>query len=71
MAEPIRDDPITPEYIMAKGKIKSTDVGASLKGQSSPSGNVAGYPGKSMPQHPIPGPAKPGMPISQKKALRK
>lgn len=56
---------------MAKGKIKSTDVGASLKGQSSPSGNVAGYPGKSIPQQPIPGPAKPGMPASRKKALSK
>jgi hypothetical protein len=47
------------------------DVGASLKGQSSPSRNVAGNPGSSMPQKPIPGPARTGGPIALQRALKK
>ncbi len=38
---------------------------------SSPSGDVPGGPGKSMPAKPIQGPKSPGMPISMKKALKK
>lgn len=55
----------------AYSKIGPKDVGKSLKGQSSPSNTVPGNPGKSMPAKPIPGAAKPGMPISEKKALAK
>jgi hypothetical protein len=51
------------------GKIGSTSVDPASKG-SSPVGQ-GGNPGKSMPAPPIPGPTKPGMPISMKKALRR
>lgn len=53
---------------MAKSFRKMT-VGTS-KG-SSPSREVAGGPGHSFKQQPIPGPTNPGQPISMKKALAK
>jgi hypothetical protein len=53
---------------MAKSGPK--DVNPSSKG-SSPSHNVAGGPGHSFAQSPIPGPSSPGQPIAMKKALAK
>ena len=49
---------------------KSYSVNPSSKG-SSPSGNVAGNPGCSMPAKAIAGPASPGPPPSMRKALAK
>lgn len=53
---------------MAKPGAKS--VGPSARG-SSPAGNVAGGPGKSVAQKPYAGPASSGPPASMKKALSK
>jgi hypothetical protein len=53
---------------MAKPGPKS--VGPSAKG-SSPSGDVAGGPGKSTAQKPYQGPTNPGPPASMRKALAK
>jgi hypothetical protein len=47
-----------------------SNVNPSSKG-SSPSCNVAGGPGHSFAQSPIPGPTSPGQPIAMKKALAK
>jgi hypothetical protein len=46
------------------------DVNPSSKG-SSPTHVVAGGPGHSFAQQPIPGPTSPGQPIAMKKALAK
>lgn len=51
-------------------KIGPTSVNQSSKG-SSPSRVVAGGPGHSFAQSPIPGPASSGQPASMKKALAK
>jgi hypothetical protein len=52
------------------GKSGPKDVNPSSRG-SSPSRNVAGGPGHSFAQQPIPGPTSPGQPIAMKKALAK
>lgn len=51
------------------GKIGPKSVDAASKG-SNPAHNSGGTPGRSVPQSPIPGPTKPGQPISMQKALR-
>lgn len=53
---------------MAKSGPK--DVNPSSKG-SSPTHVVAGGPGHSFAQQPMPGPTSPGQPIAMKKALAK
>jgi len=53
---------------MAKSGPK--DVNPSSRG-SSPTHVVAGGPGHSFAQQPIPGPTSPGQPIAMKKALAK
>jgi hypothetical protein len=52
------------------GKIGPSSVDPASKG-SNPAGNSPGNPGKSKAAPAIPGPSKPGMPISMKKALRR
>ena len=54
----------------SRGKPGPKSVNPSSRG-SSPSRNVAGGPGKSFAQSPIPGPASPGQPPAMKKALAK
>jgi hypothetical protein len=51
-------------------KIGPKNVNPSSKG-SSPTHVVAGGPGHSFAQQPIPGPTSPGQPIAMKKALSK
>lgn len=46
------------------------DVQASAKG-SNPTGTSGGNPGRSLVQHPMPGPTSPGQPIAMKRALTK
>jgi hypothetical protein len=53
---------------MAKGKIGPKSVGKSAKG-TSPTGMVAGGPGKSFAQKPLAGPTGSGQPIAMRKAL--
>lgn len=55
---------------ISNGKPGPKSVNPSSKG-TSPSGVVAGNPGKSLPAKPLAGPSSPGMPISMKKALRR